>query len=193
MTWSMFFSWLIEAPLDLGSSVICRVLAPFVVPFANGSRLPEKFAWMETHDNDLDGDEGWKTEHVVWLNVQSGDSLITAALKRWAKRTLWLWRNAAYRYKYDVLGAYLPHWQTPAISGDIRTSDRPGHAGSLLIICGVYWEYYAVIPYLSDRCVRLRFGWKLKGHAEAWLRGERHDDRAMRVQYINPVKTFVVK
>lgn len=32
MTWSMFFSWLIDAPLDIVSSGLCRLLAPFVVP-----------------------------------------------------------------------------------------------------------------------------------------------------------------
>lgn len=190
MTWRMFITWLIEAPLDIGSSILSRILTPFVVPFATRAWLPSMFAWMETHDNDLDGDNGWKTEHVVFLNVQAGDSAGMTALKLWAKRTLWLWRNAAYRYKRDCLGAYISRRTTPRIVGDIRTSDRPGHAGWLLITAGPYWEYYAVIPYLSNRCVRLRFGWKLKGWAEAWLRGERRDNEAMRVQYANPVKGF---
>lgn len=190
MTWRMFLAWLVEAPLDIGSSILARVLTPFVVPFATSDRLPAMFRWMETHDNDLDGDNGWKTEHVVFLNVQPGDSAVMTALKLWVKRTLWLWRNAAYRYKYECLGAYIPLTTNPSISGDMLTSDRPGHAGSLLITAGPYWEYYAVIPYLSSRCVRLRFGWKIKGWAEAHLRGERADGRAMRVQYVNPLKGF---
>lgn len=188
MTIRMFWRWLRLWPLDFLSTLASYILAPFVVPLALGDHLPDGFHWMETHDNGLDGDAGWKKEHWQWRYF------LPEWMATYVGRVGWLWRNPAYRFAHDVLGAQIPDGMPVVILGDIKTADRPGHGGWLLIMVGGYWEFYLVLPYGSTgRCLRARFGWKLKGYAESWLRGERAAVTGMFAVYVNPVKTFEIK
>lgn len=185
MTPIMFLDWLRLWPADILSTLACWLLAPFVVPFAADGHLPPAFWWMETPDNSLDGDNGWKTEHWQWRYS------LPDPLANYVGRVGWLWRNPAYAFALDVLGAPIPLGAVATITGDIKTSDNPGHAGHLFIRVGDYWEYYLVIPYGSTgRCLRARFGWKLKDYAEAVARGEQLSTVAMYAIYANPLKGF---
>ena len=61
-----------------------------------------RWKWLETIDNDLTGDNGWKSEHI-------GNS---DPLKTW-NRIRWLWRNGGNRFNYYVIGIAdddIPEW-----------------------------------------------------------------------------------
>ena len=48
--------------------LVAMALALFLPAFAIGRQwLPRWLWWFQTPDNDLDGDEPWKTKHVQWL------------------------------------------------------------------------------------------------------------------------------
>lgn len=189
----MLLKWLCLLFADIGSTLLALILTPFVVPFARedaacpgavgADQLPQPFWWMQTHDNPLDGDGGWVHEHWQWRYQ------LPPALCQYVGRVGWLWRNAAYGFAYEILGAMLPQNTTYTVRGDMDVGDNPGHAGWLLITTDHYWELYVVVPY-SSRCLRVRLGWKLKGPCAAWLRGERTDARAMFVCSINPIKAY---
>jgi hypothetical protein len=49
--------------------------------------------WLETIDNDLGGDSGWRDEHLVGTDLLS-----------WLNRTRWLWRNGGNAFNYAVIG-----------------------------------------------------------------------------------------
>ena len=48
---------------------------PTILYFAtHEAKLPRWLSWFDTYDNTLDGDDGWKYEHLLFLNCK-GDSL----------------------------------------------------------------------------------------------------------------------
>ena len=183
MTLALFLRWLWLWPGDIFSTLACWILAPFVMPFAVDGQLPEAFWWMATPDNSLDGDNGWKTEHWQWRYS------LPAPLATYVGGVGWLWRNPAYGFAHDVLGADIPAGTPVTVKGDIKTSDNPGHAGWLFIRVREYFEFYLIVPY-GGRCLRARIGWKLKDYAEATLRGEQISTTAMYAIYVNPLKGF---
>lgn len=136
--------WLAHALISFLATLLSYLIAPIIVPFA-ATRLPKAFRWMETYDNDLDGDNGWKTEHFVgW--------------PRYIKRVLWLWRNPVGTLDY-WLGATV---DKPRVWGDPKTSNRPGHSGLCFARSGRFWMLYYVRQWgESKRCLRIYLGWKL--------------------------------
>lgn len=89
--------WLTYLPLHLLVTIARYPLAPIAVVFftTNDKRqLLFPFIWLETIDNDLSGDDGWRNEHIK----PGSDPLST-----W-NRIKWLWRNGGNRFNYMVLG-----------------------------------------------------------------------------------------
>jgi hypothetical protein len=83
-------------------------LAPIAVAFQHGNRLPKIFRWLETWDNDLTGDDGWKMEHC------------NGNYDNYCCRVLWLFRNGGGVASYTLFGRpYL----TPAFWS---VKDTPG-------------------------------------------------------------------
>lgn len=73
------------------------------------------FKFLETIDNDLTGDSGWKSEHLIGTNQLD-----------YINRIRWLWRNGGNRFNYYVIGVNAdqrPKWafwssrQIPLIAG----------------------------------------------------------------------------
>lgn len=60
-----------------------------------------RFNWLETIDNDLSGDKGWKEEHLAGNDV----------LSDW-NRTRWLWRNGGNALNYGALGCDFQEYTT---------------------------------------------------------------------------------
>lgn len=90
-----FPAWLVVILLRYPAAVIA------VIFFSSKDKLSlTRWKRLETIDNDLTGDSGWKTEHIGG----------TDPLKRW-NRIRWLWRNGGNRYCYEVLG--VPHNNIP--------------------------------------------------------------------------------
>lgn len=84
--------------------------------------------------------------------------------KYW-KELSWLGlRNPIYNFKLWTLGVImLPSYH---FFGDDNIGDKLA-GGSYKILMGKFWEYYYIKPYTifgSKRCIRLRFGWKLKNN-----------------------------
>lgn len=87
--------WLLYLPLNLLMGLVVIPLAPIAVAFFStpDKRLLTRFKWLETLDNDLTGDEGWRSEHLIGSNPLS-----------WLNRTRWLWRNGGHAVNYGLLG-----------------------------------------------------------------------------------------
>ncbi|MCK9606226.1 MAG: hypothetical protein M0R33_07210 [Methylomonas sp.] len=89
--------WLLLLPIHLLITLARYPLAPVaVLLFSRKDKrhLRWPFRWLETIDNDLSGDDGWKTEHI---------KLGSAPLSTW-NRIQWLWRNGGNRANYMLLG-----------------------------------------------------------------------------------------
>lgn len=112
------FAWLIRLPVHIGVILLRYPLAPVAVRYFStpDKRRLTQFRWLETIDNDLSGDNGWKTEHIKpgsdplsdenridWLRRNGGNAVNYGLLgisNEWAVRhdKPWLWRD------------YIGHW-----------------------------------------------------------------------------------
>lgn len=89
--------WLVYLPIHLLVILARYPLAPIaVVSFTTNDKrhLLFPFTWLGTIDNDLSGDDGWRTEHIK----PGSDPLST-----W-NRIRWLWRNGGNGFNYMTLG-----------------------------------------------------------------------------------------
>jgi hypothetical protein len=157
----MYLRWLVFAVLDVFSVVINIPAAPIVALFANREGyLPRLLWWFQTPDNPLDGDGGWISEHWQWRKR------LPAPLARYVGRVGWLWRNSMYGFAIDVLGAKTLGTDKLLVVGDLLTSNRPIHSGTVrryLVRDGriIYWQLYYVRRWSATRCIRINLGWKL--------------------------------
>ncbi len=161
MTWAAFQPWLVGLFALIGARVVNYPLAPIVALFADKDGwLPKWLWWFQTWDNSLDGDNGWRTEHAQWRFKFS------PRVARWIGRTLWMYRNAMYGFAVDVVGAHTEPGDVLKVDGDLLTSDRPIHSGSVMRRVYrngelKYWQIYIVIRWSKTRCIRILMGWKL--------------------------------
>ena len=160
MRYLKYLSWILLAPLDPVMSVLCVILAPFVVPFYNEKtgHLPYIFRWMETYDNPIDGDKG----HIErWEEVRKIGSFGV-----YLQRVAWLWRNKAYNFSYHVLGreiASVTKWKGNIhVSSDVEDNQQ----GYLLMWNDNAWGLFAFVPsfrlFGKQFYWRIYVGWKLK-------------------------------
>ncbi len=95
--------WLLYLPLNIVMGISVLFLAPLAVAlFSTPDKLHlVRLRWLETLDNDLSGDDGWKSEHLI------GKDPLT-----WLNRTRWLWRNGGNTVNYQILGCKDdPEWR----------------------------------------------------------------------------------
>jgi hypothetical protein len=96
-TIAMTFVWLVFLPIHLTTWVAKWPLAPIAVECCStedNKHLWVPFRWLETIDNDLGGDSGWKNEHIEPGSDPYSD---------W-NRIKWLWRNGGNWTNYWILG-----------------------------------------------------------------------------------------
>ena len=132
--------WLLLFPVNLVFSVLCVLISPIAAFFVTDDRrfLLQPFVWLETMDNDLGGDDGWKEEHLIGKDPLS-----------WLNRTRWLIRNGGNKISYGTFGcpdAYFVkeskyYWKN---------------------IFG-YWLYSRPIWITKTRFIDLFIGWNLPG------------------------------
>ena len=92
----MYIRYLLSIPLDWFMTILGIILSPILPLFAtHEAKLPLWLSWFDTYDNTLDGDDGWKYEHLLFLNCK-GDSL--DPIRIYLKRVCWLFRNTAYTF-----------------------------------------------------------------------------------------------
>ena len=137
---------------------LAMVLAPVLPLFADGKGwLPHWLWWFQTDDNNLDGDlNGWTTVPVgsYW------------------RRVLWLWRNPAYGFDFNVLAILLPPGCSITWTGDVNVRNRPqGKVGRLFVWVtapdGRRWFHFRkIVPAWNGECWDFNFGWRLQTYAE---------------------------
>lgn len=152
--------WLARVPVDLLTTVLGRVLAPFVVLFQRDERLPWWLSYWMTYDNTLAGDYGWQTEHWQFRHKLPG------WLGSYVGRVGWLLRNNMYGFAIDVLGCKAQPGYSMTISGDIRVSNRPLVEGLVIRTITnpdgkMYFQLYYVKVRNEKYCWRINLGWKL--------------------------------
>lgn len=183
-----FLIWLVLGVADLAMTLIAYLLAPVLPLFAIGrDSLPRWLAWFDTPDNTLDGDAGYMIWHAPFTGMQTG-------WRRHINRAVWLMRNPAYGFSYRVLGARIEALPQ-VVSGDPYVSDsrnltigrQRGLSGHVLLRSGRCFEFYLVRQYGgSERCFRLRLGWKMLG----FLNEPTAFPLGTRAQYVIGIKPF---
>lgn len=146
--------------ISMLADILNYVLAPFAVLFASKDGwLPNWLWWLQTPDNSLDGDGGWKKINRPFIVEDS-------AFKVWWNRTSWLYRNSMYGFAIYVLGAVIKPGDTLEVVGNPKVSNRPllnGLVVRRVIRNGVpvYFQWYYVKAWSELYCIRINLGWKL--------------------------------
>lgn len=153
--------WMVLFVVSNVINLLAYVLGPVIaLSSLNKENKPWRIFWaFETHDNPIDG------EPAHWERWPGNNTW--AKLKR---RTAWLWRNKGYNFDYHYLGRRIGDWVKTVGNPDITDGGADGY-----IIPGVMfqydsngvWEMYLIYPYpiKTQRCLRLRWGWKLNESA----------------------------
>lgn len=155
--------------LALGSlpvTLLALVLAPVLPLFATrqsgvidngasvglGMRLPRWLNLFMTPDNSLEGDHGWKTEHMQWRFKYPRFSDYLGYVG-------WLMRNPAYNYAIRFIDGSLPTQST----GDntIRDNDN-AKAGWLLVKADGLFQFTWIKPIGFSRCIYVNLGWNIR-------------------------------
>lgn len=181
----MYFRFIAWLPISAFMRIINFPLAPIVVLFANEEGwLPKWLWWFQTPDYSLDGDGGWRREHMPFKFESN-------KFQRWVNRWRWLWRNATYGFSYNVKGFKIkPNYVYWSI-GDEKVSNRPLCEGLVkrYLINGdgrKYFQWYYVKAWSKKRCWRINIGWKLWGKLEP----------GKQIQYVcspSPLNSYAVK
>lgn len=131
-------TWLYTLPLTLVAYVLTYPLS-FVLPFfveerngkldnntayGKGYYLPDWLSWFQTPDNSIDGDQGWREEHMQW-RFKFPEPVAT-----YLGRVGWLWRNPAYGVG---LAELVPYERVLLVSGDLDVGIDPVKEGSCLV------------------------------------------------------------
>lgn len=132
--------WLLLFPVNLVFSVLCVLVSPIAALFVTDDRrfLLQPFTWLETIDNDLSGDDGWKEEHLIGKDPLS-----------WLNRTRWLIRNGGNKVSYGAFGC--------ADSYFVKESEYYWKN-----IFG-YWLYRRPVWITKKRFIDVFIGWNLPG------------------------------
>ena len=151
-------TYLLRCIVNFLAGLLNYPLAPIAVLFQKDGWLPSWLWWMQTPDNSLDGDEGWKEKHP--------------GLPTYLKRVLWLYRNSMYGFSIDVLGGDVKPSFIYRAWGDDLTGNRPLHNGWVFRRADnpdytTYWQFYWVQAWNETMCVRVNLGWKLWSNPRA--------------------------
>jgi hypothetical protein len=136
--------WLLLLPIHILIIITRYPLAPIAVLLCSSADRKQltDWRWLETIDNDLAGDTGWRNEHI-----KPGSD----PLSFW-NRVRWLWRNGGNSANYNLLGcAYDPNLPPLNTAGGVCLSRRDG-----------YWLLRKFIP-LFGKYLELFWGWGLYG------------------------------
>ena len=158
----IFLRFLLGIPVELLSFIVVPLVVPFTSMRDGKNRLPKWASWWDEMQHGTDGDgtgewaEGDNTEY--W------------------KRVRWLLRNRANTFACTVQGFDENLIYHMVYEGNPKVSNRPYGTEGLLHITAYLTdgrereEYYYVKRWgKSDRCIRLRFGWKLKDALDEFL------------------------
>lgn len=131
-------TYLYTLPLMILAYVLTYILSPILPLFASkrqgwldnntlfgeGYYLPSWLSWFQTPDNSIDGDQGWREEHMQW-RFKFPEPVAT-----YLGRVGWLWRNPAYGVG---LAELVPYERVLLVSGDLNVGIDPVKEGSCLV------------------------------------------------------------
>lgn len=134
--------FVIRIPAMLLLVVASYLLAPFAIAFfsTEDKRHLTRFKWLETIDNDLTGENKWRTTNLWGSDPRS-----------WINRTRWLWRNGGNYVNYNILGCRGDADWNVAQDRSVYYWKRPDG----------YWLYRRFIPISKTKNLELFFGWNL--------------------------------
>lgn len=148
----MYLRWLCLAVIGVAFTLLAVLAAPVLPIFVrDDGYLPRWLRWFQTPDNPAWGDAQFHREQMAW--TQSA----------YLRTVFWLWRNPAYGFDFEVLGARVPQGYRYACRGDERVSNLPLHEGLVIRRMNEYWQLYYVKAWTTTRCLRINLGWKLWG------------------------------
>ena len=143
--------------------------APVVFLFVpkETNRLPSMLRYYEDYNYGINGDEYWVNPGVA------GHPSSDAEARSWKWRVKWSWRNAnTFDHEHGLDTRTVVRVEH---SGDPKTSNHPGHSGSLDIVAydangKQYHCRYVVKQWgTSGKCWRLYTGYKLKDLLDFWI------------------------
>lgn len=163
---------------------VAYILTPIILlPLTyKAKHLPYGFRWMETWDNDINGDAGWASyEHA------------NGRQRTYWWRCKWLWRNPCGNLRYHQLGIDLSKVARYEMYGDVRVNNRPPFEGIMEAVAVMEdgkerFVLIAALPHMKDRCIFIYIGWKFRRNLpiDEWP----HEGRADFVFTINPFSGF---
>lgn len=172
----MLFKWLLFFIPALAIELVCYILAPIVALFCVKREctdtvkrknraivtmlreyLPKPIYWFQTHDNAVD--EWWygvyNTDH--WFSFArnwSQQHYDQSWFVRYYCRVMWLWRNCAYGFHYNLFGIPKETWFK------LRTKGVEGKGFWYeLRVFKKYFQFEMQIP-LGSRYFSMNIGWK---------------------------------
>lgn len=158
----IFAKWIILTLLDWLLLLTVPVAAPIIALFTRPQeygRAPYSWGWIwGTYDNPPQGDEGFVLKRCLFPGA-------TIGLKGYINRVQWMFRNPTYGYARMCAIDFIPGCVVWANNYyDISDKERkPGWYYATVYSNGklVGFEFYAVLPWSTDRDLRVRLGWKV--------------------------------
>lgn len=173
----MYIKWLLLFPLNLLIELFAYILAPVVAMFITKAERTDRVKrlgniqvtmqreylvdwlyWFQTHDNAVD--EYWwglftDSSYIPWVKNATQEDYDSSKVLRWLCRVLWLWRNCAYGFSYNLFGVKL--------EGESIVTEK-GNKSSGYWQCFTLrsnsWQLEAHYPILFRMYLNVNIGWK---------------------------------
>ena len=172
----MFWQWLWRLPFVWGIKIIATILAPVIgLCITHQERtdrvkrlgnkqvtmqrayLIKPLYWFQTHDNAVD--EWWwgcfnESSVLAYFRDATQDRYDGSAFFRYACRVMWLWRNCAYGFSYNLFSKPLDETVSVVEKGTkggkwLRFTQRKSS-----------WQFQADYPILDWFKITVNIGWK---------------------------------
>ena len=171
-----YLLWLLYLPLIWGIKIIATILAPIIglcITYQERTdrvkRLGNKqvtmqraylikpLYWFQTHDNAVD--EWWwgcfnESSVLTYFRDATQDKYEASDFFRYACRVMWLWRNCAYGFSYNLFSKPLDETISVIEQGD------PKGKWSRYTVRKSSWQFKADYPILGRFKLTVNIGWK---------------------------------
>ena len=136
----IYLLWVLMFIPDLATKAVCMILAPVVALFITSEERTDRVKqidnlqhtmmrdylikplyWFQTHDNAVD--EYWygafnRDSVLAYFRDATQAKYDSSKFFRYACRVMWLWRNCAYGFAYNVFGRVLDEELSVKTYGD---------------------------------------------------------------------------
>lgn len=179
--------------LDILFTLICYVTNPIVVLFSNEyGELPYSLRWWQTYDNCIDiphtinsgvpklfrydFDKHYKyTPEFKKIRHEAGicrdirpEFYHVGKIQRYVCRNVWLYRNTAYGFSYEVCGRYVLADRIKVYVNYNNAENDQCYIGVVndnRMILNRTWSIFYTKKYCKWFYLRIYLGWKFKGTA----------------------------